>query len=422
MFDSSAKPSMLGYFYQPFFALQILMSKDIAECDNAQIYIENIDDIDFQMGNNHLTLYQNKHHINRQGSISDKSEDLWKTLRIWSERIKNNEIDINNTSFILTTTVDASTDSIASKLSINKSTRNTQEALEKLIRISKEGVENKDKRLSDENIRKHVNEDYYESFYSLDLQLKTKLVQNIYILDNQPEIESVQNNIKQFLTFSVRRDQINYFYEKLIGWWFSKVINNLIEDNKIPITYNELHEKISDISDEFKKDSLPIDYEFDFSNVTAEYLSPEQKNFIKQLNLILVNDKEIANAVLDYYRAYMQRSKWIKEGKLYIGDLSQYEQRLIREWEQVKSKLENTRTIINENDKIELGKDIYFQVGDLKLPICSSGVHSNRGFYIMRGSYHILSNSLRIGWHPEYVQRLNSNEKQEEGLEMEVES
>ena len=422
MFDSSAKPSMLGYFYQPFFALQILMSKDIAECDNAQIYIENIDDIDFQMGNNHLTLYQNKHHINRQGSISDKSEDLWKTLRIWSERIKNNEIDINNTSFILTTTVDASTDSIASKLSINKSTRNTQEALEKLIRISKEGVENKDKRLSDENIRKHVNEDYYESFYSLDLQLKTKLVQNIYILDNQPEIESVQNNIKQFLTFSVRRDQINYFYEKLIGWWFSKVINNLIEDNKIPITYNELHEKISDISDEFKKDSLPIDYEFDFSNVTAEYLSPEQKNFIKQLNLILVNDKEIANAVLDYYRAYMQRSKWIKEGKLYIGDLSQYEQRLIREWEQVKSKLENTRTIINENDKIELGKDIYFKVGDLKLPICSSGVHSNRGFYIMRGSYHILSNSLRIGWHPEYVQRLHSNEKQEEGLEMEVES
>jgi len=422
MFDSSAKPSMLGYFYQPFFALQILMSKDIAECDNAQIYIENIDDIDFQMGNNHLTLYQNKHHINRQGSISDKSEDLWKTLRIWSERIKNNEIDINNTSFILTTTVDASTDSIASKLSINKSTRNTQEALEKLIRISKEGIENKDKRLSDENIRKHVNEDYYESFYSLDLQLKTKLVQNIYILDNQPEIESVQNNIKQFLTFSVRRDQINYFYEKLIGWWFSKVINNLIEDNKIPITYNELHEKISDISDEFKKDSLPIDYEFDFSNVTAEYLSPEQKNFIKQLNLILVNDKEIANAVLDYYRAYMQRSKWIKEGKLYIGDLSQYEQRLIREWEQVKSKLENTRTIINENDKMELGKDIYFQVGDLKLPICSSGVHSNRGFYIMRGSYHILSNSLRIGWHPEYVQRLNSNEKQEEGLEMEVES
>ena len=422
MFDSSAKPSMLGYFYQPFFALQILMSKDIAECDNAQIYIENIDDIDFQMGNNHLTLYQNKHHINRQGSISDKSEDLWKTLRIWSERIKNNEIDINNTSFFLTTTVDASTDSIASKLSINKSTRNTQEALEKLIRISKEGVENKDKRLSDENIRKHVNEDYYESFYSLDLQLKTKLVQNIYILDNQPEIESVQNNIKQFLTFSVRRDQINYFYEKLIGWWFSKVINNLIEDNKIPITYNELHEKISDISDEFKKDSLPIDYEFDFSNVTAEYLSPEQKNFIKQLNLILVNDKEIANAVLDYYRAYMQRSKWIKEGKLYIGDLSQYEQRLIREWEQVKSKLENTRTIINENDKIELGKDIYFKVGDLKLPICSSGVHSNRGFYIMRGSYHILSNSLRIGWHPEYVQRLHSNEKQEEGLEMEVES
>lgn len=420
MFDSSAQSSMLGYFYQPFFALQILMSKDIEECNNAQIYIENIDDIDFQMGNNHLTLYQNKHHINRQGSISDKSEDLWKTLRIWSERIKSKEIDVNDTTFILTTTVGASINSIANKLSIDKNLRNTQEALEELIKISEEGVENKNKRLLNENIRKHVNEDCYVSFDSLDLQLKTKLVQNIYILDNQPEIENVQNNIKQILRFSVWREQIDYFYEKLIGWWFSKVINNLIEKNSIPITYNELNEKISDISDEFKKDSLPIDYEFDFSDVTAECLSPEQKNFIKQLNLILVNDNEITNAILDYYRAYMQRSKWIKEGKLYIGDLSQYEQRLIREWEQVKSKLENTHTIINESDKIKLGKDIYFQVGDLKLPICSGGVHSNRGFYIMRGSYHILSNSLRIGWHPEYVQKLSLNENQEERLETEV--
>ena len=223
------------------------------------------------------------------------------------------------------------------------------------------------------------------------------------------------------MRFSVRRDQIDYFYEKLIGWWFVKVINNIVGNKNIPIAYNELYEKISDISDEFKKDCLPIDYEFDFGDVTTENLSPEQKNFIKQLNLILVNDNEVANAVIDYYRAYMQRSKWIKEGKIYIGDLNQYEQRLIREWEQVKSKLENTRALITDSDKINLGKDIYFQVGDLKLPICSSGVHSNRGFYIMRGSYHILSNSLRIGWHPEYLQKLNLNEKQGEELKMEVE-
>ena len=421
MFDSSARSSMLGYFYQPFYALLILLNKDVGECDNAQVYIENIDDIDFQMGNNHLTLYQNKHHIKRQGSISDKSEDLWKTIRIWAERIKNKEIDIDNTTFILTTTVQASTNSIANNLTIDKSFRNTQDALEKLLKISKEGAENKNKRLLDDNIKKHPNEDYYISFDSLDQNLKTKLVQNIYILDNQPEIENVQNDIKQILRFSVRRDQIDYFYEKLIGWWFVKVINNIVGNKNIPIAYNELYEKISDISDEFKKDCLPIDYEFDFGDVTTENLSPEQKNFIKQLNLILVNDNEVANAVIDYYRAYMQRSKWIKEGKIYIGDLNQYEQRLIREWEQVKSKLENTRALITDSDKINLGKDIYFQVGDLKLPICSSGVHSNRGFYIMRGSYHILSNSLRIGWHPEYLQKLNLNEKQGEELKMEVE-
>lgn len=420
MFDSSAKTSMLGYFYQPFYALYLLMSKDISECDNAQIYIENLDDIDFQVGNNHLTLYQNKHHINKQGSISDKSEDLWKTLRIWSERIKNKEIDLENTTFILTTTVTATPNSIASKLCFDKD-RKTKEALEGLIKIAEDGVEAKNKRLADKDIKKHVNEDCYLAFASLDLQLKNKLINNIYVLDNQSEIQGIQNNIKQTLRYSVKREQIDYFFEKLIGWWFNEVIKNISESNKVPITYNELYEKILQISDEFKKDSLPIDYEFDFNNITAEHLAPEQKNFIEQLNLILINEASISNAILDYYRAYMQRSKWIKEGSLFINDLNEYEQRLIREWEQVKTKLENIKNINTEDEKVAFGKDLYFQIGDLRLPICSSGTHSNRGFYIMRGSYHILSNSLRIGWHPEYNERLGNTNKNYGESKMEVE-
>lgn len=421
MFDSSAKTSMLGYFYQPFYALYLLMSKDISECDNAQIYIENLDDIDFQVGNNHLTLYQNKHHINKQGSISDRSEDLWKTLRIWSERVNNKEIVLENTTFILTTTVTANPNSIASKLGFDKNSRNPKEALEELIKIAEDGIDAKNKRLANKDIKKHANEDCYVTFANLDLQLKNKLINNIYILDDQSEIQAIQDNIKQHLRYSVKRDQINYFFEKLIGWWFNQVIKNISERTQPPITYHELNEKILEISDEFKKDSLPIDYEFDFNNITAEHLTPEQKNFIEQLNLILINDAGIANAILDYYRAYMQRSKWIKEGSLFINDLNEYEQRLIREWEQVKAKLENIKDVNTEDEKVAFGKELYFQIGEIRLPICSSGTHSNKGFYVMRGSYHILSNSLRIGWHPEYNERLNSTKENYGEPKMEVE-
>jgi hypothetical protein len=59
-----------------------------------------------------------------------------------------------------------------------------------------------------------------------------------------------------------------------------------------------------------------------------------------------------------------------------------------------------------EEEKIQFGKNLFIAIDELKLPICDSGTHSTKGFFIMRGSYHMLANDLRVGWHPEYEDRL----------------
>ena len=44
----SAKEQMLGYFYQPLYALYKLMQIDIADEPDSFIIIENLDDIEFR--------------------------------------------------------------------------------------------------------------------------------------------------------------------------------------------------------------------------------------------------------------------------------------------------------------------------------------------------------------------------------------
>lgn len=404
----SANAPMQGYFYQPFYALYLLLKNDLSEIDNSKILIENLDDIDFIKGDNSLTLYQNKHHINKKGSISDKSEDLWKTLRIWVERINNDQVDLTSTLFVLTTTAKAGESSIASKLKINSEKRNVVEALKALIKIAEDGVKAKKEREKDpKNIKKHENEERYDLFANLNPILRRKLVENIYILDQSPDIEEIQQELKNQLIHTCRKDDLNYLFEKLRGWWFGRIIDYLISKEQTPITYYELDDKLQDIRDEFKKGNLPIDYENDFSHITEEHLPEYQRTFIEQLKIISTSESRIGSAILDYYRAYQQRSKWLREGKIYNKGIDDYEQRLVNEWKKLYDDIQAEISLSpSENELIHAGSKLFRIIDQLKIPICDSSTHNNKGFYIMRGSYHMLANKLEVGWHPEYNKRL----------------
>lgn len=79
MSTHDAKGSMIGYLYQVRNALCLLLQKDNT---SAQISIEKFDDIAFEDNGTPLDLIQVKHHIKKTGSLSDKSVDLWRTLKV----------------------------------------------------------------------------------------------------------------------------------------------------------------------------------------------------------------------------------------------------------------------------------------------------------------------------------------------------
>lgn len=134
-------------------------------------------------------------------------------------------------------------------------------------------------------------------------------------------------------------------------------------------------------------------------NMNIADLEADQRMFIEQLKLIQVGDRRIKYAISDFYRASSQRSKWIRDLSILITDLEEYDGKLHREWGEVFGIMEEE--LVDERDKGMLskkGREFYGMIMKLNFHIRT---HCTEEF-ITRGSYHMLANQLRLGWHLHY--------------------
>ena len=110
-----ASASAVGYLFQCRYALYAGL-RAIPNDPQLEISIEKFDDVGFEAQGEPTQLIQTKHHIAKQGNLSDASADLWKTLLIWSSRVAKDIDAPFRTRFILLTTGAAPDDSAASLL------------------------------------------------------------------------------------------------------------------------------------------------------------------------------------------------------------------------------------------------------------------------------------------------------------------
>ena len=111
-FDASA--SALGYLYQCRHALLLFLQRNRVT-PTVRASVEKFDDVAFEGGGPALELVQTKHRT-QPGNLTDLSEDLWKTLRIWSEGVRDNNFPLPGTVFTLITTQTAPAGSAAALL------------------------------------------------------------------------------------------------------------------------------------------------------------------------------------------------------------------------------------------------------------------------------------------------------------------
>lgn len=390
-FDAS-QPA-IGYLYQLRQALILAIQKEAEP--NLKINIEKLDDVSFHdcssAGASAIELFQMKHHVERKGGTSNSSSDVWKTLRVWANAAHNRAIDLGNCDLILLTTSTAASSHAISHLRMTN--RQPEQAREEL--------ESAGGRSSNATIKA-----CYAELMKLSAKRRKELFQRIVVLDQADGVEEVRKRLERALRYAADPSHLIAFVDRLEGWWLRITINHLANSASHPIVLSSIHRQVHDLREQFKRENLPADFLSD--EVPAEAIPAEDdRMFIKQLNLIRVNNTRRQSAQVDFFKASSQRSRWIRDELIQLQELTTFEHRLVEEWKQrFEIMLEGLDGKADEHvEKSGIALYNWTQTeatNSATLLIRPQFLAS----YMTRGSYHMLSNELRVGWHRDFMSEL----------------
>lgn len=387
----SAADSLVGYLYQVRVAL-LWSLRRLKLGSEFIVSLETLDDVMFEStGGSPEELLQTKHHRNREAALTDASVDLWKSLRVWFEGIASTSVPIG-TALHLITTGRASPGSAAAYLRVDgRDVGSALGALEAVARSS----------------NSETNAAAYAAFLKAKESTRKAVLESVIVIDAAPTATSIDTDLKSEVFLVVDRKHHEAFLDRLEGWWLRRTLKQLVShsiDDRVSSA--EIEAQMSGLRDQFKQDSLPIDldllnYALDDTTNTAHKDYP----FVQQLELIAVGKKRVAAAVRDYYRAFEQRSRWLRDDLLLIGDLTLYEKRLSEEWELVfEAMKDNLGENVAEAEMQKAARDVLEWAEQVSIPIRPRVTEP----FVTRGSLHMLADEIRIGWHRDFRERLAS--------------
>ncbi|MBN9687370.1 MULTISPECIES: ABC-three component system protein [unclassified Corallococcus] len=387
----SAADSALGYLYQVRVALLWSLSR-IKKDVEFVVSLETLDDVTFDSkGGRPEELLQTKHHRTREASLSDMSGDLWKSLRVWFEGHAKGQIP-TGTSLYLLTTASAPSGSAASFL--RREGRDVVRAQGLLESVPSSSVS-------------QANAPAYSAFLAVSSASRRAILERVVVLDRAPSVLTIDDDLKAEVFWTTEPKHHDAFLQRLEGWWLRRVIKQLsASPQPAGILSAEIEAEMSELREQFKQDNLPIDDDLlEFALDDATYDAHADYQFVHQLKLITVSKNRVGAAIRDFYRAYRQRSRWLREELLLVGDLSRYERKLVEEWELAfEAAKDETEATAAEAAKCKAAKSVLKWAEQATIPI-RPGVTEP---FVVRGSFHMLAdeNPPRVGWHPDFHDRL----------------
>lgn len=390
----SAGEQGLGYIYQPRFALLRLLQLQ----ESTSILIEKDDDLDFVDSGGAKTLASLKHKAIGD-RLTDLSTDFWKSVRIWLDRYNRDGRSESNLRFFLFTTGSVSKTSFLQHF-LHDPPSNVSEVVQ-LSQLATDALSETKSKLI---------EPIAEEFLKLNDNERQDFLFRITIFDGAPRIADVPSIIKDQHMRSIRREFRDAIFERLEGWWNDVVINLLTGVRSEAIYGYEISDKLSAFAEEYKSDNLPITFRGKAPSGEID-ADKDPRLFVVQLREIGIASNRIRNAILDYYRAFEQRSAWARENLLVSGEIEEYEDRLVDEWSRYKDVVfENLEEDSADEVLLEAGRALY-QWADLE-----SGNYGTLRIrervtepYVVRGGFHILANTRplpRVHWHPRFLSRV----------------
>lgn len=382
---SAAGPA-LGYLAQVDYALLGALERMDDEDDFA-VSIETLDDIVFHDANTDeaTSKWQSKHTINHQGSLSDASTDLWKTIANWIA-----EPAAEQTRLVLLTVASAGE---TAQLLRRDPSRDVEAARGRLERIAR----------TSENA---ANKEYYSSFLELTVEKQRALLERIQVCDAMMPAADVQPLLVRAVRKSTRPQRRDALVDRLRGWWHKRAIAHLdavARGHRDRIGAGEIEAVLLELADGLRDENLPIDV-LDLPEPSEQEVAESDRIFVAQLRLIAIASERLRKCIYDHNRAFAQRSLWQRDRLLEIGELGKYDRELKEAWERHFLPVgEDDETEMQEEELRRRARERFAELDRSDLAPIRRDVREG---WVARGSLHVIADRLEIGWHPDWLAHL----------------
>lgn len=350
-----------------------------------EMALERLDDIELVESGRVFEMIQVKSHLD-EGKLTDRATDFWKTIRVWCDLFQQGQIDFASTTLTLLTTRKCAEGSACSMLCFE----NRDEA--KAERILTEIAKERDNA---------TNEPGYKAFLKLTRSQRRQMLVAMRVTDYLGGVDDLENRLRGELSLSaLSESQVQIVLDEVLGWWIMRVSSNLRTPGDT-IRSSELQEKVRSIMSRLRPESLLISKEIE-QYTRAWDSSDETLTFVRQLRLVDAPDSLVLMAVLDYLRLGQQLSEWTRRALLFVDEDDGYSRILIESWRLLFELMRAELPDSTEDTMKKHGFKLFSETVSQDRPIRNEC----RKPFIMRGFYHRLANDLKVGWHPEFEDRL----------------
>jgi hypothetical protein len=384
--DHGAAPSALGYRYQTTWALLELLRR-APDRPDASISLEMHDDVAWDADGTPQELLSLKHHVKTTRNLADGSDDLWRTLRVWMDTA--NPGDPLGPMLTLVTTARAAVGSAAALLR-EDADRYELAALEKL-------------RAAANDLTAETTATARRQFLDLSPVEQQVFISRIVVADAATPVEAVDDAVSALLWSTLPPGHEDLFLGLLWRWW-DAVALDLLRSRRGPVDVAEARVAIADIRDRFTLDNVPTLVELVDVDEAVVLAAHDANLFVEQMRWVEYVHSNLRRAVVDYHRAVTQTTNWLDRDLIGLDELRRFEDNLRDEWGRAfNDMLDDLGPGASEETKVAVGKKL------LRALLESTAVAVRPRYndpFFARGKRHELADGGRIGWHPDFEERV----------------
>lgn len=399
MKDSAKGPSS-GYIYQFEIGLLELTNLNQGEA----ISIEHVDDVAIlDAKGTYIFTIQAKHSITTSASnFGNTSEDLWKTLNIWISKLDSGVLKKGNR-------FKAITNKTIPKNAIIKNfgLKSFNEIILEIERIKKDQEDKLSEKLKlGEKGNSHKKTiDWINNVLSKKTQLQI-IVENFEILEITKVKERFLNKVfantaEQSIKDNIYHTFLGWIQDKSKEYWLDKK-EAIFKKEDFDTKFNSIRDNHSLINAIFRgKNLIENENPIDIDSINRDEI------YIRQIVDIDRFEKEdiLKKAILDFIYKDIEMVYQIKNSStLTRTDFEKFEEKCQEYWENIRRKhIRKNISNYSVDDLNELAITIYDEIMiELKLDFQDCWGFNDTNRYIQNGTFLGLTNTLKIGWHPEW--------------------